>query len=208
MTPPSSFLLSTPSPEGDARGDYPAVTRHTLFFIIYAIWALTVTSVHALPWLGVNLLFTFAFYLLLVRPLSWKLWLPLALFNGALSAVYGLALWYGWYSSWEPIIRLNLRTFGLLSGTLLFVRKVDPFRIFPRAARWNALLVLILSQVFQYRRLWREFQLALESRTIVTPPWRQRFSYTLRMTLYFFIRAFHQGAELSLGLQSRGFHLD
>jgi len=184
------------------------VTRHTVLFVSYCVWAIVVTSVHNLYWLALNFFTTTALIFLSNRNLSWRVYLPLSIFNGVLTGAYALALWFGWYSGWEPILRLNLRTFGLLGGTLLFVTNANPFKIFPRAVRWNTLLVLVLSQIFQYRRLWEEFQMALKSRTIINPSWRQRFNHTLRLALYFFLRALYQGEELSLGLQSRGFHLD
>jgi cobalt/nickel transport system permease protein len=129
-------------------------------------------------------------------------------FNLAVSLGYALLAHLQDLSPWLPLARLNLRVLLLTLLTFLFVSRVNLFRALDFSPRLTWLLALAYSQALSFRRVHRDFRMALESRSITRPRLRDRYRASAAAAAWFADKALASARETAQALRARGFFDD
>jgi len=138
------------------------------------------------------------FFRLMKRSVSAVLLFSTAV-NLSYLAVHGL--------DWHYLLLLNLRVIDMTFLTLLFISKVNLFRLLGFSKSLTYLLVVSYSQILLFRKYYGELTMALKSRSIKKPTLKERINFLRSATGFFIRKSVENSQEISLAMKSRGFFL-
>ncbi len=185
--------------------------RERIALFLYLTLTVVLTLVHDPRLLGGGFLLALLAVSLLsgrsFRKVLGRAFFSVAFFTGAVSLAYLLrALYLG--TPWrEYLLMINLRVFTLALLTSLFVHRVNLVRALSFSPSLSYFLVIAYSQILAYGRMFREFRMALRSRSLEAPSLRDMLRFNGAMIQFFARRALHDSREIALAMRSRGcFH--
>jgi len=171
------------------------------FFLFYLLLAFALVSLHDFRVLAFS-----ALLFLLVDPrLAKRALLAEIFFTLGVTLAYLLrALWMP-PVDWGYLLTLNLRVFVVTFLTLYTVRSLNLSRVFAFSPTLQFLYTAALSQIESYRASYRDFMLALKSRTLKPMRERKRYDFLRAMLHYFAVKSMHNATERTAALKARGF---
>ena len=182
--------------------------KDKLFFVLYLLGIIALTSVHNLWFFVVFLSFLFVFSGKDIFSILKKTAFSIILFNSIVSIsyiIYSVLKNQEWF---EYIILLNLRVFTITFMTFLFIQKINIFKALSFSKTLQFLLVLSYSQILIYKKSFNEFKLALKSRTIQKPERKDMYNFISRVSYFFLNKSINNSKEISQAMKSRGFFID
>jgi len=140
--------------------------------------------------------------------LAKKTLLAIVVFNSVVTVSYGvLAKVQGDFSPYYLAL-VNLRVFLLTFSTFLLRERINLFKACEFSRSLLYLVTLSYSQILTMRRVFREFRLALTSRSPSTPSLRDRYRHSTRAGSFFISKSLKDAAGISQAMRSRGFFID
>ena len=182
--------------------------KDKLFFVLYLLSIVILTSVHNLWFFVVFLSFLFVFSGKDIFSILKKTVLSIILFNSIISIsyiIYSVLKNQEWF---EYILLLNLRVFTVTFMTFLFIQKINIFKALSFSKTLQFLVVLSYSQILTYKKSFNEFKLALKSRTIQKPERKDMYNFISRVFYFFLSKSMNNSKEISQAMKSRGFFID
>lgn len=134
--------------------------------------------------------------------------LTVLVFNAVISLSYAAMAWIQNLSSWETLLRLNLRVVLLTTLSFLFIARANLFRALDFSKNLTYVLGLAYSQAMVFRRAHEDFRLALASRSLKRPGLMDRYRASAAAASWFLEKALHAATQSSQALRSRGFFHD
>jgi cobalt/nickel transport system permease protein len=179
--------------------------KDRLAMVAYLVAVVATTLIHDAAWLAAAL----GVALLLAGSDAWRIlrraFLPIAVFNVAVSLGYVVAGLIGNDFHFAYLILVNIRVLLLTFLTFLLAARVDFLRALNFSPTSSYLVVLALSQIMTFRRLQEEFRLAGESRRLRRWSLRDGYARSTASAVRFFDKAEHGAAEIAAAMRSRGF---
>ena len=129
-------------------------------------------------------------------------------FNFSVSAGWISYSFFSGRDPWPTILLLNLRVLDLALASSLIVEKADLQKALSFSRTLRALVTMSIAQIQVYRRIYEEFQLAYESRSIRPTGFREPVRFIHARLAYFLIRALQDSEETGRALVSRGYSVD
>ncbi|WP_297452703.1 hypothetical protein [Persephonella sp.] len=182
--------------------------KDKLFFVLYLLGIIALTSVHNLWFFVVFLSFLFVFSGKDIFSILKKTAFSIILFNSIVSIsyiIYSVLKNQEWF---EYIILLNLRVFTITFMTFLFIQKINIFKALSFSKTLQFLVVLSYSQILIYKKSFNEFKLALKSRIIQKPERKDMYNFISRVSYFFLNKSINNSKEISQAMKSRGFFID
>ena len=182
--------------------------KDKLFFVLYLLSIVILTSVHDIWFFVAFLSFLFVFAGKNIFSILKKTALSIILFNSIVSisyVIYSVLKNQEWF---EYILLLNLRVFTITFMTFLFINRVNIFKALSFSKTLQFLLVLSYSQILTYKKSFNEFKLALKSRTIQKPERKDMYNFISRVFYFFLNKSMNNSKEISQAMKSRGFFID
>lgn len=127
------------------------------------------------------------------------------LFQGAVLLSYGALSLYRGGGSGAYVVLAGVRVFTITFFTFLLADRVNLFRALAFSRTLSSLLVLAWGQIATFRRILADFRLALRSRTIEKPSFRDLFRHGGAAGAWFLRKSLHSSAEIAEAMKSRGF---
>ncbi len=182
--------------------------KDKLFFVLYLLGIIALTSVHNL-WFFLGFLFVlFVLSGKSIVPVLKKTVLSIILFNSIVSISYIIYSIFKNQEWFEYILLLNLRVFTITFMTFLFIDRVNIFKALSFSKTLQFLLVLSYSQILTYKKSFNEFKLALKSRTVQKPERKDMYNFISRVFYFFLNKSMNNSKEISQAMKSRGFFID
>ena len=175
---------------------------------LYLALVVTITCIHDVRALALGVLLT---ALLAGRDLplvARKAALAVLVFSGVVSLSYLAAGILRGGLSWTFLARLNLRVLLLSSLSFLLPLRVDLLRALSYPPAFQSLLLLAYGQIMTFRRIMQDFGLALKSRSLRPPGWRDHYRQRAAMATFFLEKSLRDSQEITMAMSSRGFFLD
>jgi len=167
----------------------------------YLLGILLLTGIHS------PVLYGFIFILLSILsgnsflPLFKKVVITVMLFNSVVSITYVLINGV----DIEYLVLVNARGIDITFMTFLFIKNVNLFRLMEFSRTLTYLLVISYSQILLFRRYYREFSLALSSRSIRKPDISEKYNFLKTVSAFFMNKSLQNSSEISMVMKSRGF---
>lgn len=184
------------------------VWPHRLGLLAYLALVVVITCVHDLRVLSAALAITVLLCGRDLPQIAPRVGLAVLWFTGVVSLSYaGAGLWRDEFS-WTVLARLNLRVLVLTTLALLLPRRIDLFRALAFSATFQHLLLLAYGQIMTFRRIVHDFGLALKSRSLARPRWRDHYRHRAAMATFFIEKSLRDAQEITMAMTARGFFLD
>jgi cobalt/nickel transport system permease protein len=181
--------------------------KHRLALLGYLAFVLVVTSVHHVP----VLIGTGVVLVALAGRNRWSIMkhtlVSVALFTGLVSLTYAAHAALAGLPVLEPVIRLNVRVFVLTYATLLMLSQVNLYVALSFSRSLSHLLCVTASQAQLLAQSYRDFRIALTSRSAGLPRRVDRLRQAKWAALHLFELSIAQGQERALAMRSRGMFL-
>lgn len=178
--------------------------RDRVLLVLYLAAVVTATLVHRPLWLGVAAVVVLA---------SAGRGAPQLLWRAVRAALpFLLAVDLGWLlvaRSAEPaLLLMNVRVLLLVALAFRVLPALDLTRALGFSPTLRFVLVLVMSQVLTFRRLFMDFRMALASRTVRRVGLLTALRHGAATAAWFLRRAEHDATERAQALTARGFFND
>jgi cobalt/nickel transport system permease protein len=184
----------------------PKITADTLVLFLYCIAMVAISSLT--DWPSVTILFLIAalvFYRDAVQAIAKSVVLvgPFLLVTAAATVLYS-RLVSGGYNNWELVGTMSARVLLLAFLTFVFVRRVNLIEALSFSRSLSVILAVAMAQIFLYRRLATDFQLALRSRSARKPGALGTLRGASTLTGSCLLSSIQHGREVADAMRSRG----
>ncbi|WP_456485448.1 hypothetical protein [Hydrogenimonas sp.] len=177
------------------------MSEDKLFFFLYLAVAVTLVAIHNLPFFAILTLF-----LILLSPaMALKTVKMILLFNISVTLGYALQMAFIGDEDRVFIVLFNLRVFDITFLTLYLVPKINVAHALSFSKTLQFLYLASLSQIESFTRSYRDFILALRSRTVKPLSERKKRDFIGAMLYYFLKKALGNSKERAQALRARGF---
>lgn len=182
--------------------------RDHLFALLYLASLIAATLVHQPAWLAAGLGGVLLAAGRDAGALLRRAVFAVLAFNAVVSLSYAVMAWLQGLSSWDTLLRLNLRVLLLTALSFLFIARVNLFRALDFSQSLSYVLGLAYSQALTFRRAHEDFRLALASRSLRRPRLADRYRASAAAVSWFLEKSLHAAHQSSQALRSRGFFHD
>ena len=169
--------------------------------ILYLVFILLLTVIHDITFyilvLAILIVLSGKSFFILAK----KTLLAVLFFNLFISISYLVLKGF----EFDYLILVNMRVIDMTFMTFLFVNKINLFKLFSFSKNLTYLLVLSYSQILVFERYFNEFSLALKSRLINKPSYKQKKNFITAVLTYFTEKSVENSREIAQAMKSRGF---
>lgn len=106
------------------------------------------------------------------------------------------------------LLLVNVRVFLIAFLTALAARRINMLRVFSFSRTLSYVVTLALGQMATFRRIFGDFRMAMESRTLRRAKLRDLYRHAASSASFFYAKAMNDASEITDGMKSRGFFDD
>jgi cobalt/nickel transport system permease protein len=176
--------------------------------LIYAVVVVAVTAFHNLIFLSATLGLVVLLDGRACLRTAKKVALAVLLFNSIVTISYAvLSILQGSFSH-RYVVLINLRVFLLTFLTFFLVRRINIFNALAFSRTLMYLVTLAYSHAMLYLRMFQEFRLARQSRTLERPSGADLYRHGAATGSFFLMKALADATVITEAMKSRGFFHD
>ncbi|WP_456401687.1 hypothetical protein [Persephonella sp.] len=134
--------------------------------------------------------------------------LSIFLINSVVSVSYILLNYFRGFIDYEFLVLFNLRVFSITFLTFIVFEYFNIFKLLNFSKSLIYILVITISQINTFKRVYLDFNLALKSRTIEKVRYKDLFNFLKSLIFFFSNKAVKNSKEITQAMRSRGFFID
>jgi len=182
--------------------------KDKLLLFLYILLVVLITSYHHIFFLAGMLTILSVLSGSLFSRLIKKSFVSVILFNTVISIGYIVTSTISNNFSPEYVVLINLRVLTLTFMTFLLVERINLFKTLSFSRTLTFILVIAVSQILEFRKVYEDFKHALKSRTMERVKKKNLYRYIASRILFFLNKSIYNSREITQAMKSRGFFYD